>query len=53
MLPLVLIYLALVALFGVTGIFTWILRGRGFSDFRRSAKPTPPADAGPGERTQP
>jgi hypothetical protein len=35
MLPLVLIYLALILIFGVAGVFVWILRGHGFREFRR------------------
>ena len=50
MIALILIYLALIFIFGVTGVFVWILRGRGFSDFRRPRVERPPTEDDRGTR---
>ncbi|WP_435020054.1 hypothetical protein TA3x_001620 [Tundrisphaera sp. TA3] len=53
MLALVFIYLSLIMIFGVAGVFVWILRGRGFSEFRRSGGTIPATGAALGERGRP
>ncbi len=53
MLAMVLVYLVLTLIFLVAGVGVWILRGRGFRDFRRGGGATSPPETGPGERGWP
>lgn len=53
MLAMFLVYLVLTLIFLVAGVGVWILRGYGFSEFRRSGGAMPPPDPGRGDRGRP